>query len=160
MPRVNTKPQLELNTSGETNLEDMKGDCFSDVSDDNLELITIGEENSDRMKVDSGKISRLDVSSDAHMIVPGGSMEGMKAGSGSASGLHVMSSDAYLIAPGDSDLGVVTSGSALEDDRLSLGGGAMDLDDPEWTPTGLKQETKGPGRDGSLMSQTEVDDCK
>ena len=120
-----------MNTIGETNLEEMKVDCFSDVSNDELELITIGEANSEGMKVDSGSVSGLLVPSDDHIIVPGGS-----------------------------DLGVVASGSALEDDRLSLDGGAMDLDGPEWTPTELKQETKGPGRDGSGMSQTEEDDCK
>ena len=129
MPRVNTKPQLY--TIGETDLEGMKEDCFSDNSDDNLELITIGETNLEGREVDSGSVSGLHVSSDDHVFVPYGS-----------------------------DLGGVASGSALEDDRLSMDGGAMDLDGPDWAPTGLKQETKGPGRDGSGMSQTEVDDCK
>ena len=120
-----------MNTIGETNLEEMKVDCFSDVSNDELELITIGEANSEGMKVDSDSVSGLHVSSDAHMIVPGGS-----------------------------NLGGVASGSDLEDDRLSMDGGAMDLDSPEWAPTELKQETKGPGQDESLVSQTEEDDCK
>ena len=110
----------------------MKEDSFSDVSNDELEFITIGETN----------------------------LEGMQVDSGSVSGLHVPSSDAHMIVPSNSDLGVVASGSALEDDRLSMDGRAMDLDDPEWTPTGLKQETKGPGQDGNLMSQTEEVDCK